>query len=73
MVTVIVPTVVCSICPTMVTARVLVPGPVIITTVGFLLGCMVYPRIVVVVVIAKAILDNISSRAASVELRAPES
>ena len=46
----------------MVAARVLVPGPVILTTVGSLLFCMVYPRIVVVVMIAKTIMKSKTSR-----------
>ena len=60
--TVIVPTVVGSICPFVVTARVLVPWMSVVARVGSLPSCMVYPRIVVVVMITEAIMNRISTR-----------
>ena len=61
-VTIIVATFVWSILPPIVAARVLVPGLVILTIVGPLPSCMVYPRIVVVVMIAKTIMNSKTSR-----------
>ena len=62
MITVIVPTVVGSICPFVVTARVLVPWLSVLTSVGSLPICMAHPRIVVVVMITEAIMNRITTR-----------
>ena len=61
MVAVIVPTVVASICPFVVTARVLVPWMSVVTSIVPVASCMAYPRIVVVM-ITEAIMNRISTR-----------
>ena len=61
MITVIVPTVVGSICPFVVTARVLVPWMSVVTSIVPLASCMAYPRIVVVM-ITEAIMNRITTR-----------
>ena len=62
MVTIIVATFVWSILPPIVAALVFVPGRVVMMIVSILPFCMVYPRIVLVIMMTEAILDYIASR-----------